>query len=206
MLIYPSSNANYLMKYLSGLGFEVVSVERESDLAKILALIMPGVGNFRSAVTSLVNSQLDSCLRELKNKEMPILGICLGMQLLFSHSYEDSENEQGNHGLGILPGSIESLGGKGLSVPIVGWQEVHEVQSSILLRGVADKRFYFNHSFGHVVRNPSDFVKCTDLSGRYSTIVEWEGIFGVQFHPEKSYQNGELIIRNFLSYALQGIT
>jgi glutamine amidotransferase len=157
-------------------------------------VVLPGVGAFPKAMRNLRDLGLDELVRERVGAEVPTLGICLGMQLLFERS---SENE-GDDGLGLLPGRVERLPAPGLKVPLIGWNAVRWAHESPLTEGLPDgSPFYFVHSYAPVVAEAEDVLGRADYGGRFVCAVARERLFGVQFHPEKSSAAGLRLLENF---------
>ncbi len=160
---------------------------------KDLKVILPGVGSFDSGMRSLAESGLAQTIKDLANTEVQILGICLGMQLLFEESAEGVLP-----GLGLLKGALVGLkADDAFRVPHVGWQMVKQSQQDPLLEGIQKLSFYHNHSFG--LRSPHEGEFATiEYGGSYAVGVRNGNVSGVQFHPEKSHGSGEKLIRNFV--------
>lgn len=178
-------------------GAEVVVIRDPESTAKAIvdadALVLPGVGSFGRAIRFLDNM---GDLRDfIAERRVPMLGICLGMQLLF----EESEEAPGVKGLSLLPGKIVRM--KARRVPRIGWGPVDEKGSS-LLEGVNTQAFYFVHSYAHFNVN-EDFVAATaSYEGlTYTAVVEAPPLYGTQFHPERSGREGRKVIVNFLKLA-----
>jgi glutamine amidotransferase len=162
-----------------------VSTVRRAD-----RLILPGVGAARNAMHRLEESGLAPVLREV---ETPLLGICLGMQLLFGSSAEAE-----TPCLGVIPGRAELLRvGPGTPVPHMGWNQIRPVRPSTLLAGIEAGSFcYFVHSYA--VPPGAATVAMTDYGAEFSSAIEWRNFCGTQFHPERSGAAGARILRNFL--------
>lgn len=182
----------------AGAQTEVVDSARAyNDLAataEVQGVVMPGVGAFGNAMFQLRSSGLIEVVRSAVKQEVPLLGICLGMQLLFSMS-----EEHGSHvGLGLLPGRIAKFGGSS-KVPHMGWNSLTQVADHPLLTGVQlDDMVYFVHSYYAVLQESSSLLAAADYAGVVVPAVVGKGqVYGTQFHPEKSGVVGERILRNF---------
>jgi glutamine amidotransferase len=178
-------------------GVAITGDARELGLAR--GIVLPGVGAFRDAAANLASSGLREALLERVAAGVPLLGICLGMQLLASVGLEDGEWE----GLGLVPGRCERLGG-GVKVPHMGWNTVEYPRESPLFAGIeAGSAFYFVHSY-HVVPEASGAaIGVTDYGGPFVSAVRSGSVFGVQFHPEKSSERGLALLRNFATIVLE---
>jgi glutamine amidotransferase len=161
-------------------------------------LILPGVGAFGQAMQTLHELHFADELKEvIANGKKPVLGLCLGMQLLFEQSEEMGEHK----GLGVIPGKVVSLkkGVPDFPVPHMGWNHVTEKKASVLLANIPEEErvFYFVHGFYCQAKNEADISGTTDYGINMDTITEHQHIFGCQFHPEKSQQSGLQILKNF---------
>jgi glutamine amidotransferase len=177
-----------------------------SDPAVVQAahgVVVPGVGAFGACALGLRNGGFEALVLEAARSGKPLLGICVGMQLLF-----DSSEEMGQHaGLGLLPGRVLRFPdgmvdgvGQRLKVPQIGWNQLWHDGSDPLLTGVADASFaYFVHSYYCAPAEPLDVVAATDYGIDYASIVRRDNLWGVQFHPEKSHTVGLQILRNFVA-------
>lgn len=156
-------------------------------------LILPGVGAFPRAMERIRATGLDELIAERAAAGTPILGICLGLQLLF----ERSEELGGADGLGLLPGAVTALDAPGLKVPNIGWAPVRWERESRLTAGIASETpFYLVHSF--VARaSAEDTLGTAEYGERFVCAAERDNIFGVQFHPEKSSAAGLALLANF---------
>jgi glutamine amidotransferase len=172
-----------------------------SDAGKASHLVLPGVGAFADAMKNIVSAGWDVALRKnVIDQEIPILGICLGMQLLAERGFEGGSHE----GLGLIGGEVikihdtESTGT--LRVPHVGWNEIQKKKDHALLNKVESKTdFYFVHSYCFKAANSEDILATTSYGLEFASIVQRKKIMGVQFHPEKSSRAGFQIIKNFLT-------
>jgi len=169
-----------------------VEVARSAD-----ALVLPGVAAFGDAMRHLQERGLDQPVLEAVQAGKPVLGICVGLQLLF----EESE-EMGQHrGLGVLPGRVVRFP-TGLTVPHMGWNQIEPQRDHPLLRQVDPGDFaYFAHSYHAVPQQAQDIIACTDYGLPYPSIVGRDNVCAIQFHPEKSQQVGLQILKNFVDFA-----
>lgn len=171
-----------------------------SALAEASHIVLPGVGAFAAGMRELRAKGWDVALRKaVLDKSTPVLGICLGMQLLADRGYEGGEA----HGLGLIPGEVTRMeAGAGERLPHVGWNDVTIERPSVLFKSIpAGTDFYFVHSFHLATRSREDQVARASYAGGIAAAVERGHVFGVQFHPEKSSKAGFQLIRNFLSFS-----
>lgn len=196
----PLAIVDYRMGNLRSVekGFATVGIGARltADPREILAapgIVLPGVGAFGDAAAALCAGGLRDTLREAAARGIPILGICLGMQLLFEYSTENGLSV----GLGILPGGCRRLSGD-LKVPHMGWNELEMVRPDPLLSGVAEGTFcYFVHSYHVLPEDPSVVLARTGYGGPVVAAVGKGPVYGIQFHPEKSSTRGLRILENF---------
>lgn len=195
LIDYGIGNLRSVAKALGAVDAEVHLTSCPADVLAADKVVLPGVGAFGDGMARLVQMGLDSAILALARRGTPILGICLGMQLLFEQS-----KEMGTHsGLGLLKGSVLRFSSSNLKIPQTGWNQVHLRQPSVLLQGLEDGSYaYFNHSYYCQPAEPACTVAQTEYGIRYTSVVGWENIYGVQFHPEKSQSVGLLILRNFV--------
>jgi imidazole glycerol-phosphate synthase subunit HisH len=191
-----TGNLRSVQKALEKLG---VAVLRSDDPEKVLSgkrVVLPGVGAFGQFMSGLRQCGLDDAIKEIAGREVPLLGICVGMQALF-----EVGEELGQHaGLGLLPGRVtrfaESLSVK---IPHTGWNQIDAHNEAPLFRGIGSGGYvYFNHSYYCQPENPSHVTATTNHGLTYACAVQSRNIFGLQFHPEKSQQVGLQILKNFL--------
>jgi imidazole glycerol-phosphate synthase subunit HisH len=187
---YGMGNLFSVSKALERLGADYFISSQKEDLLAADAMILPGVGAFRDAMARL---QVDT-IKEFAASGKPLLGICLGMQLLF----EESEENGLTKGLGLLQGSVRRFPGQTYKVPHMGWNKLEFVTSSPLLKNVKEDYVYFVHSYYVDAKNSEVLLAKTSYHEEVSAIVGKENIFGMQFHPEKSSKLGMALLNNFL--------
>jgi len=162
-------------------------------------IVLPGVGSFHEGMQSLRSLGLDAVLRDqVLVHRKPLLGICLGMQLLASQGVEGGVCA----GLDLIPGEVRRLepGSETERIPHVGWNDIEPIRDSVLTSGIpGHANFYFVHSYHLVCSEPSDVLAVTPYCGSFVSAVARDCVLGVQFHPEKSMKAGLQLIRNFLS-------
>ena len=159
-------------------------------------VVLPGVGAFPKAMEEVRRLGYDGLLRELVDAGRPVLGICLGMQLLF----ESTTELGGGSGMGLLEGPVEGLAVNGLKVPHIGWNPVAWRAESKLTAGLGDPTaFYHVHSFAPRPRNRGDVLGVASYGGEFVTAVARPPVYGVQFHPEKSGPDGLRLLANFVA-------
>jgi glutamine amidotransferase len=192
---YGMGNRRSVEKALQYVGAHTMVSSDPATLRQAGGLVVPGVGAFPAGMSSLRELGLDELLRERAAAGIPILGICLGLQLLF----DGSEELGGAPGLGLIPGRVRGLRAGGLRVPHIGWSEVRVQRACRLTAGLPAERrpFYHVHSFVACPERPQDIVGTCVYGEEFASIVAREGVFGVQFHPEKSSRDGLAILSAF---------
>ncbi|MBO4961834.1 MAG: imidazole glycerol phosphate synthase subunit HisH [Flavobacteriales bacterium] len=186
---YGAGNVFSVSTAIERLGYKAVL---SSDINEILTadrVIFPGVGQASSALEELKKRGLDKILPTLK---VPVLGICLGMQMMCAHSQEGG----GAEGLGIFPMAVRRFEGEE-KIPHMGWNDIYGLDSPIM-EGVDESKVYFVHSYYVDVDERYTIARC-DYMGEFSAAIKKDNFYGVQFHPEKSAEIGERIIRNFIN-------
>jgi len=193
---YGLGNRRSMEKALARAGARVVLSGDHDALRATDGLVVPGVGAFNAAMRLLRERGLDELIRERAAAGVPVLGACLGMQLLFERSEEGSG--AGEPGLGLLPGQVVRLDARGLKLPHIGWNEVAWTRGCALSGGLPDPAtFYHVHSF--VPRCPRDVVLgVSDYGSPFPSVVGRGAVYGTQFHPEKSSANGLALLANFV--------
>jgi glutamine amidotransferase len=197
VLDYGMGNLRSVEKAFEHVGAEVEITYAPERIRESEALVLPGVGAFPKAMRAVRERGLDELVEERLAAGVPILGICLGMQLLFERSAELG----GADGLGLLPGEVRPLDAPGLKVPQIGWNEVAWRRPSPLSEGLPDRvAFYHVHSFAPAAAN-GVVLGTADYGSEFVSAVGRDGVYGVQFHPEKSGPDGLALLRNFTALA-----
>ena len=192
---YDAGNLKSVEKALLSLGEEVLVTRDRQELLHADKVILPGVGHFGDAMEKLKSFGLVEVIREIAQNGKPLLGICLGLQLLF----ERSEEAPGVEGLGILKGEILRIpDDRGLKVPHIGWNSLKLQNQGRLFRGLEEEPYvYFVHSYYLKAAEPQIVKAVTEYGVRIDASVEQGNVFACQFHPEKSSRTGLAILKNF---------
>lgn len=193
---YGVGNLFSLKSSLRAIGIDADYTGNPAEIRKADKLILPGVGAFRDAREALRSTGLDRVVQEEAGKGKPLMGICLGMQMLFNRSYEYGEYE----GLRLIPGEIVPMEGripKDLPIPHIGWNELMLKQPSPLMKNTANGDYvYFVHSY--YAETPAEYViAITDYGVEMTAAVQKDNVYGCQFHPEKSSEVGLSILKAF---------
>jgi imidazole glycerol-phosphate synthase subunit HisH len=189
-------NRRSVEKALERVGARVALTADHEALRAADGLVVPGVGAFAAAMRAMRELGLDELVIERAGQGTPVLGLCLGMQLLFDSSTELG----GDRGLGLLPGRVVALEPGELKVPHIGWNDVAFTRPSPLLEGLGEHAaFYHVHSFVARPDDEGDVLGRGDYGGRFTSIVGRGDVYGVQFHPEKSSAAGLALLANFTS-------
>lgn len=192
---YGMGNLHSVSKAVERLGYEAVITADPQTIAAADGAIFPGVGAFGDAMQNLRETKLDEVAKAYAASGKPMLGICLGMQLLFSQSEEYGTNE----GLNLLPGKVIRFDGD-YKIPHMGWNKLSFVQEqSPLFSGLTEGHVYFVHSFHAKMELASDLLATTDYYQQVTAIVGRGNVYGMQFHPEKSGELGMQLLGNFLA-------
>lgn len=195
---YGMGNLFSVSKALERLHVPYFISDKASELKEADGLILPGVGAFRDAMTLLNETGLADFIREYAASGKPLLGICLGMQLLFEESEENGDTK----GLALLPGKVvrfpgESSDGISYKVPHMGWNRLEWVNGSILTDNLQEDYAYFVHSYYVKTDDPSILIAKASYFEEVPAVVGRKNVFGMQFHPEKSSALGVELLRNF---------
>ena len=198
---YGASNIFSVVRALNSLGASTKILKKSKDFENIDKLVFPGQGSMGACLKKLSENDLrDALIFSLKN--LPFLGICLGLQILFS----ESEESEGEKGLNIFSEKIEKFSefeDKTIKIPHMGWNQVEISQNHFLLKGIkSNENFYFVHSFASKEANQNEIFSKTFHGEIFNSAVGKDNIFATQFHPEKSGKSGLMILKNFLDWKI----
>jgi glutamine amidotransferase len=199
---YGAGNLRSVAKALERSGLKVAVTSDPETLPRASGVVLPGVGNFADAAARLRASGLAEAVRAARAAGRPYLGLCLGLQLLFEESDEDGPTP----GFGWLPGRVERFpacapDGAALRVPHIGWNRVQFRGDHPMVAALpAQDEFYFVHSFRAVPRDPERIAGVAEYGGALAAAVAAEGVFAVQFHPEKSQWAGKRLLDAFAAW------
>jgi imidazole glycerol-phosphate synthase subunit HisH len=201
VLDYGMGNLRSVEKALEHVGAEVEITYAAERVRAAEAVILPGVGAFPKAMEAIRDRGLDELVHERRSAGVPVLGICLGMQLLFDSSVELG----GAEGLGLLPGEVRGLDARGLKVPQIGWNPVSWRRDSPLTQGLPSPcAFYHANSFAPRPADDDTVLGTAEYGSEFVSVVERPPVYGLQSHPEKSGPDGLRLLKNFVSLASPG--
>lgn len=193
------SNLGSIHQAVEECGGQASVVTDPRDLKNASHIILPGVGAFGDGMANLISLHWVEALHDaVIENHTPLLGICLGMQLLASTGYEGGENS----GLSLIAGQVKKFipSNSHERIPHVGWNEVHIRRECPLMEGIPNGTdFYFVHSYHFIAKDSSDVIATTPYCDSFNSVIQHQNIFGVQFHPEKSQRPGFQILKNFLN-------
>lgn len=194
MVDYGMGNRRSVLKAFERIGADLVASDDHEQLRGADGLVLPGVGAFPEAMRRLRALGLDEIVVERASAGVPLIGLCLGMQLLF----ERSEEHEGTDGLGLLAGNVVRLDAGGLKLPHIGWNAVRWQRRSALIEGLPDPAaFYHVHSFVTEPADESIVLGMGAYGSPFVSFVQRANVFGAQCHPEKSSTHGLALLRNF---------
>ncbi len=192
---YGLGNVQSFINSFKFLGISAISISKKDQLKRIDRLILPGVGSFDNAIKKFNNSGLRDDIEDLIfNKNLPIMGICIGMHIMAKRSSEGIQS-----GLDWIDGEVKIIDQKkSLILPHMGWNEIKvEKEDSKLLRDLQSKRFYFLHSYHFVTNQNSNKIAYVNYGEDILAVISKNNIHGCQFHPEKSHSSGLGLLENF---------
>ncbi|APW63336.1 imidazole glycerol phosphate synthase subunit HisH [Paludisphaera borealis] len=192
---YGMGNLRSVQKAIEAVGHSAEITTDPDRVRQASHVVLPGVGAFADAMTELRRTGMDEAFTEAVRAGKPCLGVCLGLQLLFTTSFEDGEFR----GLGLIPGRVVRLRSQpGLKIPHMGWNTLKIRRPIPLLEGVGpEASVYFVHSYHAIADRPDDVAAETDYPGPITAVVNHENLTACQFHPEKSQQIGLTMYANF---------
>lgn len=195
---YGMGNLDSVLRVVEELGEKVFLADKDTSLENCSHIILPGVGSFYQGMNNLNSMGLTEALKiQVLQNNIPILGICLGMQLFATKGFEGGETE----GLNFIPGEVVlfSANNKDEKIPHIGWNEVNLIKDSNIFNGIENgKDFYFVHSYHLKCYDENNIIANTPYCGFFNSIIGKDNVWGVQFHPEKSQKPGFRLIKNFL--------
>lgn len=196
---YNSGNIGSVLNMLKYLGVDAILTKQENEIRNAEKLILPGVGNFAFGIKQLEESGLIPVLNDVVlNKKIPILGICLGAQLMTLESEEGMVS-----GLGWLNAKVKKFDFKkelGIKLPNIGWRDIQIEKESALFNNMSNHpRFYFVHSYYMIANNKEDVLAKSNYNFDFAAALEYNNIYALQFHPEKSHKFGFEILKNFIN-------
>ena len=199
---YDAGNIKSVEKALQYLGYDAAITRDKSMIMESSHVILPGVGSFGDAMNKIKEYKLDQVIYDVVDRQIPFLGICLGLQLL----YESSDESPDVFGLGILKGNIKRIPDTpGLKIPHMGWNSLDIKENASLFKGIDRNSYvYFVHSYYLHADNDDEVMATTYYSTLIHASVQKDNIFACQFHPEKSGEVGLNILRNFLAVQSSG--
>ena len=200
---YQIGNVSSVINAVKKLGYKVKLSNKKDDFNKASHLILPGVGSFEVGMANIIKLGIkDIIIDYVRNKKIPILGICLGMQLFATEGYENAkghENKTVTKGLNLIEGEVIKLKSKSEKLPHIGWNTAYFKKKNQLNKDLEPNRdFYFVHSYFFKCKNDSEVLGTTNYGSTFTSIIKKNNIYGMQFHPEKSLDKGLTLLKNFL--------
>ena len=194
---YKTGNVDSVVKAVKLLGYDVIFSSKKKDLDLVKKIILPGQGSYDFAIKQLEMIDLKNSIVEKVVKEnIPVLGICLGMQILSSLGFENKKTS----GLNLIPGEVKFMKDAPNKLPHLGWNTVKFVnmEDKIFKNLNNNNDYYFIHSYYFKCKNSKNILATTKFNQVFPAIVKEQSVYGIQFHPEKSLKNGLKLIENFL--------
>jgi glutamine amidotransferase len=197
---YGMGNLRSVLRRVEKMGYRAILSSSPEDIEKAEKLILPGVGAIRMGMDNLTTLDLITVLnRKVLDEKTPILGICLGMQLMTRWSEEGNTDGLGWMDAETIKFNFEGLNDDRLRIPHMGWNTIHKTMGNHLLANVPDNaRFYFVHSYHVTCKNPDLVLATTEYGYEFPSVIYKDHIFGTQFHPEKSHAAGVSLLEAFL--------
>lgn len=193
---YGVGNLRSVEKAFEAIGARAAVTSDPAAIREAERLVVPGVGAFGECARRLRESGLDKLVLEAAERDKPVLGLCVGLQLMFDEGHEFGVHQ----GLGLMRGRVVRFPENGPRVPQIGWNQIEDISRHSLLEGLANQTyFYFVHSFYIEAEDPKDVLAVTEYGIRYPSVCARGSVCGVQFHPEKSQDAGLRLLANFAS-------
>lgn len=197
ILDYGSGNVKSVLNISKYIEDNTIISNDIENIKNCSHIILPGVGSFKSSMDKIKkNLPLEEIMNQIINKQKPILGICVGMQVLSNMGYEFGECS----GLGLIDGLVKKLETDKYPLPNVGWNNIVVEKDSVLFKKLEnDNSFYFVHSFAFIPKNEDNIIASSIYERKFTCAIQKKNIFGVQFHPEKSQKSGIQLLKNFIT-------
>ena len=194
---YGAGNLRSVSNAIESLGYVPNITSRPEEALKAKAVVLPGVGAAGDTVAGLKSLRMDEAIREIVKEHIPLLGVCIGLQVLFTGTEEGGWHEC----LKIIPGKVKKLHAE-LKIPHMGWNQVKQLKSHPIFYGIPDNtNFYFVHSYHAVPDNKSVVIGETEYGAKITSVVARDSLVATQFHPEKSGAYGLRMYQNFFDLA-----
>ena len=198
---YGMGNLNSVRRSFEEIDTDVLVVNHPSELYTVDRIILPGVGSFMEGMKNLNKGGWVSALNDVVNRHnKPLLGICLGMQMLASKGYEGDETQ----GLDFISGEVKRINLLGCNhrIPHMGWNDIRYKAKDVIFDSIPDSSdFYFVHSYAFIPTNSKNIIASVNYGCELTAVVRSNNVFGCQFHPEKSSKAGRQLLRNFMNYS-----
>jgi imidazole glycerol-phosphate synthase subunit HisH len=197
ILDYGSGNVKSVLNICKYIEDNTIISNDVENIKKCSHIILPGVGSFKSSMDRIKKKlPLEEIMNQIINKQKPILGICVGMQVLSNIGYEFGECS----GLGLIDGLVKKLETDKYPLPNVGWNNIVVEKDCVLFKKIEkDNSFYFVHSFAFIAKNEANIIASSLYEKKFTCAIQKKNIFGVQFHPEKSQKSGIQLLKNFIN-------
>lgn len=194
---YGCGNTKSIQNALKFLGYKAIISNKDKDIKKSSHLILPGVGSYSNAISKVkLNLNLEIINQEILENKKPILGICVGMQIMSNFGFEFKKSR----GLNWIDGNVLEMKDKPNIIPQIGWNNlmIHSKYNKLFEKIDKNDFFYFVHSFEFKVSNKKEILASTNYNGKFTSVINKNNITGVQFHPEKSQSSGLKLLKNFV--------
>jgi imidazole glycerol-phosphate synthase subunit HisH len=197
ILDYGAGNVRSVLNICKYIDDNTLISNNIEDINKSTHIILPGVGSFKASIDKIKkNLPLEMIMDQITHKQKPLLGICVGMQVLANIGFEFGESP----GLNLIDGTVKKLETDKYPLPNIGWNSVTIEKKNILFKNLEkDNSFYFVHSFAFFPKNQNNIIGTSIYENKFVCAVQKENIFGVQFHPEKSQKSGIQLLKNFIN-------